>query len=62
MSHRIFLLDEVLVLYNLHCGVSGVFFHSAKLRTLVYVIIQKGRGKDEKDLNSQSYRLYHFDW
>jgi hypothetical protein len=38
LSHRIFLLDEVFVSYNLHFGVSGGFFQGAKLRTLVYVI------------------------
>ena len=42
LSHRIFLLDEVFVSYNLHFGVSGGFFQGAKLRTLVYVICQRG--------------------
>jgi len=38
LSHRIFLLDEVFVSYNLHFGVSGGFFQGTKLRTLVYAI------------------------
>jgi hypothetical protein len=43
MSHRIFLLDEVFVSYNLHFGVSGGFFQGAKLRTLVYFILLRYR-------------------